>query len=434
MRILFITQDFIAADLARILKNEGHDVRLYIEEKARRNNFKGIVFKSLNWQNDLGWVGKSGLIIFDDTGYGKIQDDLRKDGYTVFGGSEMGERLEQDREFGHKTFQDHGLKTAVLRDFDKLQDAINFVKKNKGAWAIKTNAHHYTKASNYISELYDGSDAIDILENFKTITGLKDLKITLQEKIKGVEIGVGRYFNGHDWVGPIEYNVVYSRFFPGDIGPITSEMGTLAWYSNDETAPLYREVLSKLKPFLQKSDFRGDFEIDCIVNETGAYPLEATARLGSPIVHLQAELHKSPWGEFLNAVASGKSYNLKWKQGYGIVVTGVVPPFPNGDHSHESVLKGAKIYLKDCSKADLNHLHFEEVSMKDGNYYISDSRGFILYATSVGKDIPTAQRKAYELLKKIYVPKLFYRNDIGNNFLLNFKKLQKWGYISMAHL
>ena len=53
-------------------------------------------------------MGKKGLIVFDDVGYGKTQDYLRRDGYTVFGGCEAGDRLEKDREFGQKLFASYG--------------------------------------------------------------------------------------------------------------------------------------------------------------------------------------------------------------------------------------------------------------------------------------------------------------------------------------
>jgi phosphoribosylamine--glycine ligase len=71
-------------------------------------------------------------------------------------------------------------------------------------------------------------------------------------------------------------------------------------------------------------------EINCIVNENEIVPLEATPRFGSPIVHLHSELHQSQWGDFLHSVASGKQYDLKWKDGYGIVILIAVPPFPYG--------------------------------------------------------------------------------------------------------
>ena len=80
------------------------------------------------------------------------------------------------------------------------------------------------------------------------------------------------------------------------------------------------------------------------------------------------------------------------------------------------------------------HIHFEDVSMKKvggkRQLYISDDRGYVLYITSMGKTVEEARKKAYDLVKKIYIPKIFYRNDIGLKFIQeDEKKLRKWGYL-----
>ena len=139
MKILFVSRDLIAGDLAYLLKQEGHEVKLFIGEKGRKHNFDNLVAKTSNWKKELKWVGKDGLIVFDDVGWGKDQDRLRKKGYTVIGGSAGGDRLEMDREFGQKVFKEHGLKTVPLVDFDDIEEAILHVRKNPKTWVIKRN-------------------------------------------------------------------------------------------------------------------------------------------------------------------------------------------------------------------------------------------------------------------------------------------------------
>jgi phosphoribosylamine--glycine ligase len=114
-----------------------------------------MIDKVLSWRRELPWVGKKGLIIFDDTGFGEEQDELRAAGYIVVGGSAFGELLETDRAFGQKTFKEYGMKTAELHDFKRIEDAITFVRKNRGAWVIKQNGPQHE--FNYIGEFEDGS-------------------------------------------------------------------------------------------------------------------------------------------------------------------------------------------------------------------------------------------------------------------------------------
>jgi len=434
MRILFISTDLIAGDLARILSKEGHDVRLYIQDKNRRKNFEGLVQKTDDWRKELTWVGKDGLIVFDDVGYGKHQDRLRKQGYSVFGGSELGDKLEIDREYGQEIFKKYGIKTAPLKDFRNIQDAITFIEKDRTAWVVKQNNHHYSKKLNYVGSLKDGRDVISFLKNNLGNPHLKNEKISLHKRIFGVEIGAGRYFNGTDWVGPIEINLEHTHLFPNEVGPLTSEMGTLAWYTKNEANKLWQATTAKLKPYLQEIGFRGDIEINSIVNKTGAYALEATARFGSPIIHLHEELHLSPWGEFLKSVADGKQHPFKYKKGYGIVTLIAIPPFPYGDEDKTELLTGTEIFFDRIKKEDWNSIHFEEVSVKHHkgtpHYYISDNRGYILYVTASNKSLRKAQEKIHTLIQKIHVPKMMYREDIGSKFLREDKEtLKKLGYI-----
>lgn len=433
MKILFISNDLIGGNLAYLLKKEGHSVKLYIEDVARRSNLIGLVDHIDDWEAELDWVGKKGLIIFDDVGYGEKQEELRKKGYIVFGGSKFGDKLEQNRSFGQEIFRSVGIKTVPLFDFKNSKEAFQFAQKNKKCWVIKQNNHHYSKSLNYIGIFPDGRDVIDTLAQYSKNREFYNERISLQERIFGIEVGIGRYFNGENWVGPIEFNFEHPHFFPGDIGPLTSEMGTLAWYDTNENNRLYKETLGKMHDYLKEIDFRGDFEINFIVNESGAYPLEATARIGSPIIHLHSEIHKSPWGKFLFDIASGKHHPLKWKKGYGIVTVLAVPPFPYASNSlYKSVLFGSNIYFESMTKGDWSHIHFEEVAYdkKNKQYYISDSRGYVMYVTGIAPTVEGAQKNVRNLINKIIFPKKMYRDDIGSRFKDEYKLLlEKWGYL-----
>lgn len=435
MRILFISEDLVAGHLAYTLIKEGHDVKLCILDRSRRDNLTNLVPKIADWRKELSWVSRDGLIVFDSCSHGKVQDQLRAKGYAVVGGCELGNKLENDRAYGAAVFAQCGIKTVPLRNFKCISDAIRFVKKNRGMWVIKQNGSGTgLKGLNYVGMREDGEDVIDVLTSYQDPY---DGVISLQQKIEGVEIAAGRFFNGIDWVGPIEINLEHKKYFPGDLGPTTSEMGTVAWYDDDEGNRLFSETLAKMKPFLQKIGFRGDIGINCIVNRQGAFPLEATPRFGSPIIHLMHELHESPWGEFLTALALGRPYNLRYKRGVGIVVVVTVPtsmPFPFTKKERYVSPKNLRIHFADALKSDLNHVFFEDVSRRSTNgkdeYYISDDRGYVLYVTGFGDNVKVARSNAYAIIRQIHIPKMFYRNDIGIKFLeTDRNSLVEYGYL-----
>ncbi|MGB2791024.1 MAG: phosphoribosylglycinamide synthetase C domain-containing protein [Candidatus Moraniibacteriota bacterium] len=435
MRVLFVSRDLSGGDLCYRLKQEGHDVKLFIRDKDQQQNLEGMVTKVSDWKKELKWVGKNGLIVFDSTGYGREQDKLRAGGYSVVGGCALGDKLEDNRAFGEKILSECGIATIPSKSFYSLDEAIAFVKKNRGEWVVKQNGH-VSKIFNYVGHMADGSDVIEILKSYRKYNKKDASSIQLQRRKYGVEIGVARYFNGHDWVGPIEMNVEYKSLCAGGLGPKTDEMGTLMWYDDNEDNVLFQRTLAKLKNYLQEIGFHGDFDINCIVDKDGIYPLEATARFGSPSTQLQASLHVSPWGEFLKAVADGKSYNLKYKRGFGVIVLLATPPFPYTAISQRYSVRGSGVFFKEqLTKDELSRIHIEELSTnKQGNLYISGKRGFILDVSGVGKTVEAAQKQAYSLAEKIVIPKKFYRTDIGEKFLKQERALlEKWGYLKRKH-
>src|SRR3989344_5981100 len=433
-KILFVSRELIAGDLAYQLKKEGHNVKLFIENKAYKDCFNGIVDKVDDWKRELKWVGKNGLVIFDDVGYGKIQDALREKGYLVIGGSHDGDRLELDREYGQDILKACGVDAFdfVTKSFG-VDVAISFLKKHKGIWALKKNNHD--ESLTYIGEADDGADLISVLQNYKMHTN-GSYRYSLQKRVFGIEIAVGRFFNGYDWVGPLVFNIEHKHFGNDDVGPLGGETGTLMWYENDENKKLFQKTLAKLKPHLQKSGYRGYVDINCIVADRDTvYPLEITSRFGSSTNELQSEMHKSPWGEFLLAMAKGESYNLKYKRGFGINVALTVPPFPYITSDKNLSQKGVNFFFKKgFTKENLSHIHFEEVMIEkkrgQDNYYIAGNTGYVLYVTGCGSTVRKAREKVYKIIEKIVIPKVFYRTDIGLRFVRkDHKFLRKWGWI-----
>lgn len=433
MNILFISNDLVAGNLACLLKKEGHSVKLYIQSKYQKNNLDFIVDKTKDWKKELGWVGKDGLIIFDDVGYGKIQDKLRKQGFTVYGGNEFSDKLELERQKAQELFKEYGMTTREIIDFKNVYEALEYAIANPKQWVIKQN-DTAPKSLNYIGEFSDGRDVISVLKSYLIDKTINRTKISLQERIFGIEIAVGRYFNGTNWVGPADFNIEHKKFLAGDIGPTTSEMGTIAWYEKDaEKTILYKETLDKITPYLRKINFKGHLDINCIVNQDGVFPLEATPRFGSPIVHLHSAINISPWGELLYAIAKGKEYDIKWKNGFGIVILIALPPFPYMKRSTKMYSHSPDIFFRDLQEEDQKNIHFEEVSLNfntTDKYYVSDYRGYVLYVTGVKDTAEEAIKDAYNRVKKIVIPKMMYRNDIGKRFVeREHQQLKDWGYI-----
>jgi phosphoribosylamine--glycine ligase len=364
---------------------------------------------------------------------GTEQDELRKKGYNVFGGSQLGEKIENNRQYGQKIFSVTGMKIAQSCDFYDIDKMISFVRENKARWVVKQN-DHAEKTLNYVGKASDSKDVVCLLNNYKKILDQTSVHFDLQENIDGIEIALGRYFNGKDWVGPTCINIEHKGLFNGNLGPKGEEMGSLVWYEKKETK-LFKETVGKMKSFLVKSNYRGYFDINCIVNKNIAYPLESTSRMAYPTTQAQASLLISPWGEFLKAIASGEKYNLKYLNKYAVLVFVGAPPYPyKGDFKTESCSGVTIMFDEKISQEEMGNIYFEDVSIVDldkkNNHVIAGNSGYILHAVGLGKTIEEARDEVYKLVNKIYIPKMFYRTDIGLKFAKeDYKRLKKWGWI-----
>ena len=426
MRVLLISDDLSALDLCRRLKEEGHDVRIACADPELKTCYRGIVPRVRDAGRGLDWVGKNGLVIFDNTGHGAWQDELRRDGYAVVGGSAGGDRLEDERAHASRVMAAAGIAVLPQQTFADSDAAIAFVESGPGPWVVKQNGHA-DKALNYVGQMESGADVVAWLRRLGRGIG----PVQLQRRCDGIEIGVARYFNGRDWVGPVELNVEHKDLCTGNLGPKTWEMGTLMWFAGEDQ-PLYRATLAKLRPHLAAIGFRGDIDINCMVNAEGAFPLEITARFGFPALQLQMAMSAHRWGDFLLALAHGEAAPFTPRDKFGIIALVAVPPFPYRGRFDHAARNAPLLFRTPPTPAEWSRLHLEEVwhDRRSGEYRLATDSGFALHVSGTGKSVRAARAHARALIDKIVLPHKFYRTDIGESYLrTDAARLKEWGWL-----
>src|SRR3989338_9147541 len=292
-KFLFVSLESLSGDLAWQLVKEGHEVKAYIKEKSDVDVYDGFIEKVPSWEAYKDWAD---IILFDDVEFGAVAEKLRKQGKLVIGGSVYTDRLEIDREFGQEELKKYGVNVLPSWQFSNYEEATQFIKDNPARYVFKPSGNTPSdgKGLLFLGQEEDGRDLIELLEQNKSVWSKKAPIFLLQRYISGVEVAVGAFFNGHDFIYPINVNFEHKRIFPGDIGPFSGEMGTLMYWSSPNN--LFRATLEKMLPALKASGYAGYFDINCIVNGRGIYPLEFTTRFGYPTIHTQAEGILTPAG------------------------------------------------------------------------------------------------------------------------------------------
>ncbi|MBS3148064.1 phosphoribosylamine--glycine ligase [Candidatus Woesearchaeota archaeon] len=422
-KFLFVSEEALIGDLAWQVKQEGHDVKYFIGEKAQKDVCDGFVEKIDDWKQFKDWAD---VIVFDDVFFGEAADKLRKEGKAVIGGSAYTDKLEEDREFGQAELKKVGVNVLPHWDFEDFDQAIDFVKKNPGRYVLKPTSKTGEKELLYVGQEEDGKDVLQVLELYKKAWSKKITGFQLQKYASGVEVAVGAFFNGVDFISPINVNFEHKRMFPGDIGPSTGEMGTSCYWAPSNR--IFNETLVKVLPMLRESGYVGYVDLNCIVNNKGIHPLEFTTRFGYPTISLHIEGVTSQWGEFLHALANKKPFDLKTKKGFQVCVVVAVPPFPFYD------IAAFKKYSEDATimfrkKID-DGLHLGDVKLVEGDWRLAGYSGYALVVTGSGPTMDDARKQVYQRVRNIMIPNMFYRTDIGVRWFTDSDRLHTWGYLS----
>ena len=397
------------------LSAEGHDVKVDVANPLCHGTLAGLIERVGDWRSELGWIqaaGDQGIILFENVAEqrGALQDRLRRERFHVIGGSAAGDRLENDRGFAQDLLASVGLSICPTTTFFDRREAVGFIQQRPGRYVVKFNAAYET----FVGQLADGRDVIAFLAGLPSQG--HDESFVVMQHVEGVEMGVGAYFDGEKFLAPSCLDWEHKRFFPGDMGELTGEMGTIVTY--ERTARFHALTLGRIEGFLRDAGYCGYINLNTIVNEDGIWPLEFTCRFGYPGYAILDSLQRTLWSALFHSLVtrSGeKPFATLPGFAAGIVLT--TPPFPYG-RPEVNVPVGMPVLLDPSFGAEEHrHIHYGEVGLQNGQLVTSGAYGWTLVVTGVAPSIAEAQRRANDLAGRITIPNVRYRRDIGDRLL-----------------
>jgi phosphoribosylamine--glycine ligase len=427
-KFLFVSYEGLIADTAWQVRKEGHEAKLQILGAGEQDIADGFVPKVGDWRQELDWAD---VVVFDDVlgGMGTMADEVRERGKAVVGGSPYTDRLEEDRAFGQQELKTAGVTIIPQENFTSFDDAMAYVRANPTRYVVKPSGEAQNdKRLLFVGEEEDGRDVVQVLQDYKQHQAQRIRELQLQRRIVGVEVAVSAFFNGREFVTPVCVNFEHKKLFPGDIGPATGEMGTTMFWS--EPNRLFNATLRKMESKLAAARYAGSIDINCIVNSNGIYPLEFTPRFGYPAINIQRDGLLTPTGELLRGLAEGTLAKLRARSGFQVGVRVVVPPFPYSDRqTFESTSKDSVVLFKTPSR---DGVHIEEVKLAGSEWRVAGASGVVLVVCGTGPTMKQAQRQAYNRVRNVMIPYMYYRDDIGERWAEDSDRLHAWGYLREA--
>jgi phosphoribosylamine--glycine ligase len=420
MRVLGIGGGMDLGSMYLRLTAGGHQVRVFVADPEARGTLLGMIDTVSDWRPELDWVrqaGAEGFIVFETSTQGELQDQLRAAGFQVIGGSAYGDRLENDRAFGQQIMGEVGMRVAPTHAFEGFEEAIRFVSLHPDTYVYKPCGGGFASGRTFVGQLENGSDMVAYLDlQRRHWPPDEPTRMVLMKRLHGVEVGVGAYFDGGRFLEPTCLDWEHKRFFTGDLGELTGEMGTLVTFRHN--GRLFEETLGRMEGRLAAGGYRGYLNLNTIVDDGGVHPLEFTCRFGYPGFSILEPLQVCGWDElFRRMVGRGPPGPFPTHDGFAVGVVLTVPPFPYSA-GYEKLSKGLPvIFRSNLSDLDRPHLHWGEVALDGAQLVTSGSVGYIMVVTGRGPTAVSARRAAYELVAKVCLSNGRYRTDIGERFL-----------------
>ncbi|HLL30634.1 MAG TPA: hypothetical protein VK403_06530 [Allosphingosinicella sp.] len=414
MRFLGVTETCDLGSLYMRLVADGHEVKVFVEDEGARGTMVDLVPKTADWRAELDWVGREGIILFEavSEGYGALQDRLRGEGYRVIGGSAFGDRLENDRAYAQGLLAGLGLRTAHVREFADADSGDSFLEANPGRYVLKFSGPEFASSDNYVGMRPDGSDVRAMLAARLRARGGKAASYILMDHVEGVEMGVGAYFDGEHFLTPACLDWEHKRFFAGDMGELTGEMGTVATF--DRSGKFFGLTLARIAPLLREHGHVGYVNLNTIVNSDGIWPLEFTCRFGYPGFAILEPLQDISWAGLLEAMAAGSGRPFAARPGFSVGIVLTTPPFPYTRKQVDEPLGLPVLFDGELDSEDRRNVHYGEVGLEGGRLVTSGLYGWTMVVTGTGPDIAAAKSAAYERAGRIFIPAVRYRLDIGD--------------------
>ena len=432
MRILIIDEKGYMLDFAFRSKHNGHDVRHFIRDHPHSKDIGiGLVEVVRDFHEWIRWADL--IVASDNVKYVKELDTWKKENPDCCCLSCNGEGalLELDRIAGMKVMQDAGIVTPMYKEFTDYDKAIAYVKKEDRRFVSKPNGDA-DKSLSYVSKT--PADMVYMLERWKKAGKLKDSFI-LQDYIEGTEMAVGGWFSKGEWsIGWCE-NFEFKKFMNDDLGVATGEQGTIVQHVT--RSKLAEEMLTPLTKHLAKIDYCGYVDVNCIIDEDQAWPLELTMRFGWPTFQIQMELmNGGDPAEWMVQLCQGNENQIFQRNQVGCGVVMSIPDYPYSHVTKKEVV-GIPIYGTKLQPQSMIHLcevmaGTAPIETKTGIVEapaIVTAGDYLLVMVGTGDSISQARTRAYRSLQRLVVPNSpMFRTDIGMRLKKELPELHRRGY------
>ncbi|HFB2048023.1 MAG: phosphoribosylamine--glycine ligase [Hyphomicrobiaceae bacterium] len=338
-----------------------------------------------------------------------IVDELMAVGITVFGPSRAAAQLEGSKGFAKDFCREFGIPTADYARFSELDEAINYVQRQKPPIVIKADGLAAGKGVEIAQTISEAVQSVRAC--FAGAFGTAGYEVVIEEFLIGQEASFFALVDGSHAI-PLGTAQDYKRLSDGNTGPNTGGMGAfspaLVLTEKLNTKVMESIIVPTIRGMAaRRMPYTGVLYAGLMITEKGPQLIEYNVRFGDPecqVLMFRLETDLLP---ALLATCNGSLNRLKllWKNDSALTIVMAAEGYPHSPQRNTEI-KG----LDGINETDAIVFHAGTVRKK--NRILANS-GRVLNITARGRNLKDAQKKAYDVARRIDWPESFYRDDIG---------------------
>lgn len=343
-----------------------------------------------------------------------IVDELEKNGIKCVGPCKSAARIETDKSFMRKLFEDYEIEgSLVYKVFDKTEDVNAFLDDFEKDVVVKPVGLTGGKGVKIVGDhLKDNQEAkeysAEVIDN--EMGGFA--QVIIEERLIGEEFTIQAFCDGKH-LAPMPAAQDHPHAFEGDKGAITGGMGSysdkgglLPFLSQENYDKAVKIMEDTLKAIAKEAEpYKGILYGQFMLTSDGPRLIEYNARFGDPEAMNVLPLLKTPLSEVCQAIVDEKLDEVEFNDKASVCKYIVPDGYPETEHAGEIVEVDEKA-IEDLGAK----VFYAAVSKEDDGIHLSGSRALGIVAS--GDTIEEAEAIAEKACK--YVKgNVYHRSDVG---------------------
>lgn len=342
-----------------------------------------------------------------------IVDAFQRAKLKAFGPVKDAAQLEWSKHFSKTFMRANGIPTADFEMFTDYDAAVAYVRGLGKAVVVKADGLAAGKGVVVCDTPEEAELALRRLLVDEAF-GEAGRRVIVEERLEGEELSVLAFSDGEN-IEMMPFSRDHKRVFDGDEGPNTGGMGAYApvpGIGYNTIRQIHDDVLRRTITRLPKrigTPYAGVLYAGLMLTAEGPKALEFNCRFGDPETQAILPLLDADLYEILLACTEGRldEVGSHWQRGACATVVLASPGYP-GNYP-----KGLPISGLETQSEGVVVFHAGTVR-KDGKVVTAGGR--VLSVSGVGRDLPTALRRAYAHIEHIHFEGMHFRRDIGSVF------------------